>query len=220
MFSTIWRVQNRSRMDASDPFEVHPSMFVGKAGDCGPAPGSHIVTSAWLHGMGLPDNGGLNNASNAQDLRSGLLLSKNGLTSDCSAALAKITGVAGITLTELGFDIRTGTHCGAGAPRFNVVASDGSVTHFFGCAAGTKSPAPQDPTAWTRVRLSPADPTQAFPIIAPGAKVKSIEIVFDEGTDAGPGAGLAVIDNIDINGTLVVGKAAGGGSEEGGEGQD
>ena len=34
--------------------------------------------------------------------------------------------------------------------------------------------------------------------------VQSIAIVFDEGTDTGPDDfGLAVIDNIDINGTLV-----------------
>ena len=34
--------------------------------------------------------------------------------------------------------------------------------------------------------------------------VKSIQIVFDEGQDTGPDFfGLAVLDNIDVNGTLV-----------------
>ena len=34
--------------------------------------------------------------------------------------------------------------------------------------------------------------------------VKSITIVFDEGTDTGPdNFGLAVIDNIDVNGVLI-----------------
>ena len=42
-----------------------------------------------------------------------------------------------------------------------------------------------------------------FPPIASAATIKSIEIVFDEGTDATPGAGLAVIDKNDINGTLI-----------------
>ena len=53
------------------------------------------------------------------------------------------------------------------------------------------------------MRIDPSNPGQAFPPIAAGAKVTSIQIVFDEGTDTPPGAGLAVIDNIDINGVLV-----------------
>ena len=196
---------------AADPFEVHPSTFVGKAGDCGtgyPA-GSNIVTAAWLEGMGLPDNGGLNSNAvnpednpNKKDPHFGLLLSKNGPLQDCSSAGATIKGAAGMTITEFGFDFRNGTHCGGGAPRFNVTATDGP--HFVGnCSTGgTVTPAPQDPAAWSRIRFSPA---QATPPIAAGAKIKSIEIVFDEGTsaDSGPGAGLAVIDNIDISGFLV-----------------
>ena len=195
---------------ADDPvhFSVHPSTFVGKAGDCGtgyPA-AAEIVTADWIKGIGLPDNGGANfNGTNSADIpnnkddRNGLLLSKNGATANCSAAGAKIDGFGDkLMITELGFDYRNGTHCGGGAPRFNVVASDGF--HFVGnCSVGTSTPAPQDPSAWTRIRFTPA---QAFPPIAAGAIVKSIEIVFDEGTDGGPGAGLAVIDNIDINGVL------------------
>jgi hypothetical protein len=196
---------------AADGIAVHPETFVGKAGDCGtgyPA-GSNIVTAAWLPGMGLPDNGGLNSNSvnptdnpNKKDPHSGLLLSKNGPLEDCSSAGATITGAAGMTITEFGFDFRNGTHCGGGAPRFNVVTNDG-VFHFVGnCSVGTATPAPQDAAAWTRLRFTPA---QAFPPIAAGAKIKTIEIVFDEGTsaDSGPGAGLAVIDNIDINGVLI-----------------
>ena len=35
-----------------------PFVFVGTAPGCAPTPpGSNIVTSAWLGGMGLPDNG-------------------------------------------------------------------------------------------------------------------------------------------------------------------
>ena len=37
-----------------------------------------------------------------------------------------------------------------------------------------------------------------------GKTVTSIQIVFDEGQDTGPdNFGLAVLDNIDVNGTLV-----------------
>ena len=198
---------------ADDPkgtISVHSKTFVGKAGDCGTgyAAGSEIVSAAWIKGMGLPDNGGANSNPtnptdnpNKNDDRNGLLLSKNGPTPDCSAAGADITGAEGAILTVVGFDIRNGTHCGAGAPRFNVEATDGF--HFLGgCSNGTQTPAPQDPANWTRVRIDPSNPGQAFPPIAAGAKVKSISIIFDEGTDAGPGAGLAVIDNIDINGAI------------------
>ena len=74
------------------------------------------------------------------------------------------------------------------------------VTHFVGCA----SPPPLQTatgTGWIRLRWLPA---QAFPPILPGRLVKSISIVFDEGQDTGPDFfGLAVLDNIDVNGKLV-----------------
>ncbi len=191
--------------------QVNPATFVGKAGDCGTgyAAGSRIVTAAWLTGLGLPDNGGLNsnpldptNNPNKKDPHSGLLVSKNGPTADCSSSGANITKVKGITLTEIGFDIRNGSHCSGGSPRFDVQASDGF--HFLGgCGNGTQTPAPQDPL-WTRVRIDPTNPSQSFPVIAAGATIQSISITFDEGTDtAGGMPGLAVLDNIDINGALV-----------------
>jgi hypothetical protein len=175
----------------ADPkFKAKPFTFVGEAGDCGPNPGSEIVEAAWQTHQGLPDAGKSNH---------GLFLAKNGLTSDCSSAGAVIDGVSGITLTEIGFDIRDDGHCGAGAPRFNVSASDGF--HFLGgCANATKTP--NTPAAgWTRVRIDPANPAQAFPPIAAGATIFSIAVLFDEGTDVG--VGFAVIDNIDINGVLI-----------------
>ena len=181
--------------------EAKPSVFVGTAPGCAPfPPGSNIVTAAWLKGLGLPDDGTSNvtpsNPPN-RDPHFGLLLSKNGSTADCSAAQATITGAKEEVVTELGFDYRNGGHCGAGAPRFNVTTND-NVTHFFGCAGGTPSPAPQDLAAWTRVRFTPA---QGFPPITSGETIQSIGIVYDEGTDTG--IGLAVLDNIDVNGKLI-----------------
>ncbi len=118
-----------------------PFTFVGTAPGCAPgAAGSNIVTSAWLTGMGLPDNGGSNTATDAatkHDPHFGLLLSKNGLTTDCSSAGADIQGAAGITVTELGFDYRNGGHCGAGAPRFNITTTD-NITHFGVAPLGRK----------------------------------------------------------------------------------
>jgi hypothetical protein len=207
---------------AQRPLRATPFAYIGTVADCGVA-GSHIVTAAWLGGMGLPDNGGQNTTaldvatnSNKNDPHNGLLLSKNGPTPDCAAAGATIDGIGrrGITLTELGFDYRNGTHCGAGAPRFNITSTLG-YTYFAGCDAGTKTPAPQDPLEWTRVRITtaaqvfPASPTAPLFSFGPGGtEVKDVSIIFDEGTDTPGvedprGVGLAVIDNIDVNGQLI-----------------
>jgi hypothetical protein len=208
--------------DDGRKLEAVPFEFVGKADDCGAgyAAGSRIVTAAWLKGMGLPDNGGMNSNSlhptnnpNKKDRHSGLLLSKNGPTPDCSAAGASIKGVKGMTVSatfEVGFDYRNGGHCGAGAPRFNVTTRDGAFSFVGGCSNGTASPAPQDPSEWTRIRINVTSASQAFPPLAVGSEIESISIIYDEGTDTATsdtlGVGLAVLDNIYINGELITGR--------------
>ena len=187
-----------------------PFTFVGTAAQCAPSPaGSRIVTAAWLGGMGLPDNGGPS-ATTPDDPHTGLLLSKNGPTADCSSSGARITGVSGMTVDAnfaLGFDYRLGGHCGAGAPRFNVDTDKGFF--FVGCANAPQSAAPQDPAQWSRTRSVLATcGVECFPSAIPvGAKIKSISILFDEGTDTAnndsQGVGLAVIDNIFINGKVI-----------------
>jgi hypothetical protein len=150
----------------------------------------------------------------------GLLLVKTGPTGNFAAAEPELRGVKGITLTELGYDIRKkgannesplGSHCGAGAPRFNVVTSDG-VTHFVGCNSTATPPSSQTPgDGWLRLRWNPA--ALALAGILAGNTVKAIDITFDEGQDASGGPdsfGLAVIDNIDINGVLIGRGPAGG----------
>ena len=136
----------------------------------------------------------------------GCLLAKTGPTANVAAAGAELKGVRGIVITSIGYDIRKfggfasplGSHCGAGAPRFNVVTAFG--THFIGCA----SPPPISQVlgqAWTRMAWSTA---AAFPPIPPGAAVETIDIVFDEGTDTGPdNFGIAILDNIMVNGVAV-----------------
>src|SRR5207245_9275730 len=195
--------------DDDRKLEAVPFEFVGKAGDCGAAAGSRIVTAAWLKGMGLPDT----DDPNKKDHHSGLLLSKNGPKADCSAAGASIKGVKGMKVSEtfeVGFDYRNGGHCGAGAPRFNVTTPDGVFSFVGGCANGTPSPAPQDPSEWTRVRINVTSPSQAFPPLAVGSEIESISIIHDEGTDTAnndtQGVGLAVVDNIFINGELITGR--------------
>src|SRR5438128_8396562 len=210
-------------VDSANRLQGVPATLVGRAGDCGTAypAGSRIVTSAWLGGMGLPDNGGQNVGTdpkdnpNKLDPHVGLLLSKNGTTADCSAAEAEITGVEGITVNgefHLGFDYRNGGHCGAGAPRFDVSyrqpdGTDGSS--FVGGCSNDHQPtaAPQDPAQRTRVRFETSDPTESFPTIPTGSTIKRITLIFDEGTDTAnndtEGVGLAVVDNIDINNRLI-----------------
>ncbi len=198
---------------------AEPWIFVGSAAQCGGTAGSRIVTSAWLGGMGLPDNGGdtaLNGAAaTRRDAHRGLLLSKNGPTPNCSSAGAEIKGVKGMVVDAdfaLGFDYRDGGHCGAGAPRFNVsydppTGPDASI--FVGCANAPKVDAPQDPAEWTRTRsILVTCGVECFPTAVPlNSRIKSIDIVFDEGTDTAnndtEGVGLAVIDNIYIDGKFI-----------------
>ena len=184
--------------------------FVGTAIQCGGPAGRKIVTSQWLNGMGLPDNGTAHPAAVAKDIHSGFLLSKHGPTSNCSSAGASILGwTPGAPLTALGFDIRKGSACGNGAPRFNVVS--GSTTYFFGCALGTKTAAGQDPANWDRITFDTAGGPYAGAetFVFGVTPVDAIEIVFDEGTDTvtlpdnPAGIGLAVLDNIRINNTFI-----------------
>jgi hypothetical protein len=149
----------------------------------------------------------------------GLLLAKTGPTANNASAVAELNGLTkGLVLTELGYDIRKpgtdtsagprGSHCGAGAPRFNVTTADGT-TYFIGCnspPATTQVPG----QGWIRLRWGGAAPLLAFPqaggaaVDISGTEVASIAIVFDEGQDAGPdNFGLAVLDNIEVNGTMV-----------------
>ena len=147
------------------------------------------VDSRWIANAGVTDHG--------------LFLQKAATTPTNASAGATIEGVEGITLTELGFDYRNDGHCGAGAPRFNVYTTAGTY-FFFGCAYGVHTPVPGN-AGWTRARFGNADAFAADGVTAfPGfgtAVVTGIDVVFDEGTDVGPG--YAWLDNLDVNGTLI-----------------
>ena len=144
----------------------------------------------------------------------GLVLVKTGPTSNNAAAFAEVKGVKG-PLTELGYDIRKlggsaspfGSHCGAGAPRFDVQTT--TDFYFVGC----QSPPPDAQTTgdgWTRLRWGVAGTVMGFSastftLMPITGNVVSIEVVFDEGTDPSGGpdsSGAAVLDNIDVNGIL------------------
>ncbi len=212
---------------------------------------TNLVQASWLSGIGCPTQatialpnaaftgvGGFSTytdpACSTGDLNDGrnqgLLLVKTGPTVNFAAATADLINVRGITLSELGYDIRKfgpgthtgpqGSHCGAGAPRFNVSTTTGFF--FLGCS----SPPPDMETAgdgWLRLRWSP--PMGFGSICGPTfgpcpitGTVQRIQIVFDEGyltpsmpvfgtfvnTGGGPDEfGAAILDNIDVNGILV-----------------
>jgi hypothetical protein len=192
---------------------------------------SFLVQAAWLEGIGCPTNASYavypsTNADHPYTAcptgdtkdkhNEGLLLAKTGPTENNASATADLKGVKDTALTELGYDIRKpssvtdprGSHCGNGAPRFDIVTQDGTL-YFLGC----NSPAPTVTaeganSEWLRLRWGGSSPLIAFgpsgSTDITGMKVKSISIVFDEGQDTAPdNFGLAVLDNIDVNGTLV-----------------
>jgi len=158
--------------------------------------GTGIITARWVTHQGLHDAGKSDHA---------LYLKKDGPTATVAAAGAVITGVKGIRLNELGFDVINDGHCGAGAPRFNVTTIDGSL-YFFGCSYGEHTPLDPPYANWTRVRFTDQDAYPQTPETPPwpgfgNAVIGSIVLIFDEGTDVGTGA--TVLDNIDINQKLI-----------------
>ena len=205
---------------------------------------SNLAQSGWLSGIGCPTSQDIQAflppnfdttgtvtykdtgcpTGDAKDrTNEGLLLAKTGPTNDNAAGTARLTDVPS-TITELGYDIRKGggpgsaigSHCGAGAPRFDIVAKSGAI-YFIGC---NSPPAAVTATSagWTRLRWGAA--TMAFgqgttpPAALSSLSVKEVDIVFDEGQDTAPDfVGLAVLDNVDVNGTLV-GQGAGPQNDE------
>jgi hypothetical protein len=157
---------------------------------------SGTVGSQWLVGAGATTS-----SSNATSTRA-LALSKTANAPAGTTAGAQLVHADSLTaLTGLGFDLRSGSHCTATSPRFVVVTADDVTHNVVGCASGATQPAPA--TGWVRVSFDPT--TQATPAIIPGQAIKSISIVLDEGpeTTSTPGSGLAVLDNIKVNGVTV-----------------
>jgi hypothetical protein len=209
---------------------------------------SNLVQSGWMSGVGCPTSQeieaflppnfdttgtvtyrdtGCPTGDPSDKTNEGLLLAKTGPTNNNAAATARLRDVPS-TVTELGYDIRKsggsvsamGSHCGAGAPRFDIVTKSGAV-FFIGCNSppGVVTAAS---TGWTRLRWGAS--TLAFgqgatpPAALSSLDVKKIVIVFDEGQDTPPDFfGLAVLDNIDVNGTLV---GQGAGPRDGRDGGD
>jgi hypothetical protein len=179
--------------------------------------GSHLVSSEWKSGTGCPTNAttfdgnafasytdpSCSTADPRDRLTRGLVLAKTGPSSNQAHAGANINGVQGLVVYEVGYDLRKpdgtssarGSHCGQLGPYFHIVASDGT-TRDIPCMDVVPELAAQATAStpfWQRLRWSLG-----------GITVKQISILFRDGQDVGPdNFGLAVLDNIDINGTLI-----------------
>ena len=188
---------------------------------------TNLVQAAWLNAIGCPTDAfiAIPNADftgvagtapftdpactsgDPGDLRNeGLLFVKTGPTNNFASSAAELINVKGITITELGYDIRkqlsaantAGSHCGAGAPRFIVITD--VAFHTIGCNSPVGTVAGAS-TGWVRLRWS-----ATLAGIGPLEIVRRIVILFDEGQDASGGPdtfGAAILDNIDVNGVLV-----------------
>jgi hypothetical protein len=181
--------------------------------------GTFLVQATWLAGIGCPTNATFVDYYNADapttytdpacptgdpadDRNTGLLLAKTGPTANDAEPFVELSDVKGLTITELGYDLRkptgvadrAGSTCSVQAPMFQVVASSG--VYYVGC----QSPSPTSQSAgngWLRLRWTVSI-----------ADVQATYILSQDG-QTGPGTadensfGLSVIDNIDVNGVLV-----------------
>src|SRR5438445_4474130 len=174
-------------------FDLHPAGF---------GPNSY---AAWKAGEGLPDNTG--NANHA------LYFQKFTTTLTNAAGVAVFKGFAGLPSSDLlGLKSWVGNdgHCGARAPRFNVLLqlTVGKEYFFAGCQTGSgMAPTLAPPMTAPNGRVFqqrevicyypqfgvPPDTPPCIPL--PPGTIVSIAIVFDEGIDTGPNAGFVFLDN-------------------------
>ncbi|HUK34018.1 MAG TPA: hypothetical protein VLV86_08925 [Vicinamibacterales bacterium] len=116
-----------------------------------------------------------------------------------AGAAAVVSPVDGVTLTQVGFDHKLGTHCTNGAPRWDVETSDGS-SYAFGCAAGiheVELPA----GGWERITFSCEDVQVLNGLrgscpLGTSQTLKTLQIVQDE-------AASTTLDNLTVNWTVV-----------------
>lgn len=165
---------------------LHPSGF-----------GAHSYAARKAH-QGEPDGGG--NADQA------LYFQKMTVTANFAAGVAVVDGLEGqrpSALDSLSWEHRTDGHCGAGAPRWNLALTDpdGAHTVFLGCAAAAHSPG--GAPGWVKDSYTHsfiADAITLAELDTLTATISGLAIVFDEGTDVGPG--FVFLDNITVNATV------------------
>ena len=207
---------------------ANPPNFIVVPGIQDPAD-TDLVNALWVGGLGCPtaariappstspySDPACNSAHGGGDAtdvdNEGLLLIKTGPTSNGPAnnnALsgATLVGVQGIQLTELGYDIRAGSVCDAVAPRFDIFTMSGKYYQLH-CSDSLVPPTPTPGTGWTRLRWNHTGGIMAIRVSTGTTQqitepISSILIIYDEGQESPHNSGLAILDNIDVNGRLV-----------------
>ena len=147
----------------------------------------------------------------------GLLLAKTGPTSNNAEPFAELKNLKGVAITELGYDLRKtvsttdlrGSTCSVEAPMFQL--QDKTDVYYIGCM----SPPPDTQAAgdgFLRLRWGAGTTLNAYKNGTTltniyNMKFDKVFIVFQDGYGAGSADqsnfGLAVLDNIDVNGVLV-----------------
>ena len=127
----------------------------------------------------------------------GLFLEKNCPTSTNASAGVVLNGITGTTVEcgpTFGYDIKDGSTCEAGSPRFNVsyTKPDGTSGFSFigGCSNATQVSLGN---GWTRVTMDPCSGAQAFPPIPMGSTMTAVALIVDD-------RGRYTLDNIQVNG--------------------
>lgn len=149
----------------------------------------------------------------------GLLLAKTGPTANNAEPFAELKNLKGVAITELGYDLRKtgstsdlrGSTCSVQAPMFQLQDKAGDV-YYIGCM----SPPPDSQVAgdgYLRLRWGAGGTLNAYKngttlTNISGMKFEKVYIVFQDGYQGPTTAdaskfGLAVLDNIDVNGALV-----------------
>jgi hypothetical protein len=150
-----------------------------------------LAAAAWVTHQGLPDAG---KSAHALLLQISPAPVEPSPVDPAPAPAATVTpykagvviqGVKGLTITELGFDIKIDAGSTAD-PRFEVLTGDGTIFTF---PLSATVPTPIDGTDWTQVRI---DPTATLG----SAVVQSVTIILDT-------EGSVLLDNIDFNGALM-----------------
>jgi len=137
--------------------------------------------AAWKAKEGLADSSGGKDQA--------LYFQKDTATDVFAAGVASFNGIGGFApagpTLHLEFWVRDDSHCGAGAPRFNVTFQN-MPTAFVGCAGMTPGATQTAPNGHQYQQRS-----TEFPV-PPGAAFGSLAIVFDE-------QGSAFLDDIRVD---------------------
>ncbi len=154
-------------------------------------PGAKSTADAmWLDGYGVPVQ------SKKDPTSQGLVIRRNPSAPKTAIAGAALKGAAGSQLSQLSFDLRSDSECSASAPQFVIVTAD-EIVHKANCASGTIQALTV--SGWKRVSFDPTNSRQLSPAVAPGVAVKTIALVMDQPI----ATGMAVLDNINVNGRYI-----------------